>query len=858
MTRKVLAVTVGLLSAAGLAAVSWFLLSQPIEAADKWASLLGGTVAYVALVGGVVVYLTRRAWQQPVPEIAAEPVASGDVVSAAAVGGPVVFGNQNPVAQRTEQIRQLPLDPVVLVGRDAAVEAVRQVVDGPDRPRIINIHGMPGVGKTALAVHVARHLLPETADRLFLDLRDSSVEDALGSALIALGAVPAELVAGTGARSAHYRTLLASRLRIRAGGIVIVIDNAAPDGDLRHLLSGDPEAVVIVASWAPLSDLQQVVLIPLAALTDTDAVTMLMEASGRRSSDGAGDVARRVGNVPMALEICAGLAKQDPDRSWAAIAAGLTDRTGTVRTYVLEAGTSSMRTSLAYAYADLDIDAARAYRRLGRAPRPEFPASLAAALVAPDDDSADLLIARLRVRRLLTTDGDRYRMHGILWSHARQLAAADRESLASDERLIGWTLRQLRDVYLPRLGEAVRPVLLLSRWRTPTTDLDTVYIDAPVRAAGRTTTLAKAVKKHPRLVLTGVGGSGKTTMLHRLCADATHGASRLPLLMYARDLHSAGPDLTIEGFVLDSLRVRYNLDLLPEPLPQALIRGNVLVIVDAIDEVAGSHRQRLTAAIGRFASAHADIPILVTSRPYTGLGTEFAGFTVADLPAWPPRLIARYADVLRRVTRRSPATVTGSSLLGAFGTPLLQQMAATVDGDEAGQGATDLLGHVVDDLLFSRELGRVWSRYEPAKVRRLLEAVGATMQMSSSRRSTVTLADVLALTEARGFRNHDVESLVRQLAAVQTILVGLAGERDEPLYAFAHTGFREYLAASYFARQPVADLAVVIVERHGDPTWQQVLRMAVGLLPPGEDRERLDKAVGRRRRGSTAEALLNL
>lgn len=127
------AVLLTIAAVAGLAAILVFLVPKTIEAADRWASVLGGLSAYIALVGGLVVWAVRSA-------------RSGASDDAAEVTGEP-FGHQAPGVRPHGPVRQLPLGAPIFVGRREAVERAQAVLRGEARPRVINIHGLAGVGK---------------------------------------------------------------------------------------------------------------------------------------------------------------------------------------------------------------------------------------------------------------------------------------------------------------------------------------------------------------------------------------------------------------------------------------------------------------------------------------------------------------------------------------------------------------------------------------------------------------------------------------------------------------------------------------------------------------------------------------
>src|SRR2546423_2773711 len=115
---------------------------------------------------------------------------------------------------------------------------------------------MPGVGKTALALHWAHAVRPEFPDgQLWADLhgygplRPAEPARVLEQFLRALGVPGAEIPADADARSAMFRSRLAGRR------VLVVLDDAASAEQVRPLLPGRPGCLVVVTSRGRLAGL---------------------------------------------------------------------------------------------------------------------------------------------------------------------------------------------------------------------------------------------------------------------------------------------------------------------------------------------------------------------------------------------------------------------------------------------------------------------------------------------------------------------------------------------------------------------------------------------------------------------------
>src|ERR1700689_4909394 len=149
--------------------------------------------------------------------------------------------------------RQLPLPVPHFTGRSGELRMLARLVDqaaGSGTVVISAIAGTAGVGKTALAVHWAHQMAEHFPDgQLYVNLRGfdpsgapTAPEEAIRRFLGALGVVPERIPAGLDEQAALYRSLLASRR------VLVVLDNAADEQQVRPLLPGGAGNLVVVTS----------------------------------------------------------------------------------------------------------------------------------------------------------------------------------------------------------------------------------------------------------------------------------------------------------------------------------------------------------------------------------------------------------------------------------------------------------------------------------------------------------------------------------------------------------------------------------------------------------------------------------
>jgi hypothetical protein len=132
-----------------------------------------------------------------------------------------------------------------------------QLGDGSGTVVISAIGGMAGIGKTALAVHWAHQAAAHFPDgQLYVNLRGfgptglpATPAEAVRGFLDALGVKPAQIPAAVEAQAALYRSMIAGKR------LLIVLDNAWDEDQVRPLLPGSPGCLVIVTSRNQLTGL---------------------------------------------------------------------------------------------------------------------------------------------------------------------------------------------------------------------------------------------------------------------------------------------------------------------------------------------------------------------------------------------------------------------------------------------------------------------------------------------------------------------------------------------------------------------------------------------------------------------------
>jgi DNA-binding SARP family transcriptional activator len=374
----------------------------------------------------------------------------------------------------------LPPDTAVIAGRDPeldliAAAASKAASEANGSASILAISGMPGVGKTALAVRAAHALADRFPDRqFFVDLhghtpgRDPVAPgDALALLLTAAGVDPRHLPADLDGRSALWRDKMAGQRTL------LVLDNAASSAQVAPLLPGGPGGMVLVTSRRHLADLPDGVVPVLVDVLPADrAAEMFSRLAPRAAADDQAaivELAELAGFLPLAISLLARVARRHP--AWS-----MADLLAETRTSLLSltAEDASVAAAFEVSWRHLDAGGRAMFSCLGLHPGTSTDVYAAAALADVELEDAARLLDRLHAECLLTEVAHRrYGMHDLIRRYA-----ADRSARTMTAQLREAALARLLDHYQ---HTAARAEALMSRQarRTQNTDALAPHLTAP-------------------------------------------------------------------------------------------------------------------------------------------------------------------------------------------------------------------------------------------------------------------------------------------------------------------------------------------------------------------------------------------
>ncbi|GAA4553138.1 NB-ARC domain-containing protein [Amycolatopsis samaneae] len=344
----------------------------------------------------------------------------------------------------------LPPHLTELTGRQAERQALDDVVAAAassSRLQVAVLHGLPGAGKTALAVDAGhRHAHRFAHGCLFLDLRGMDPEPltpdrAVHRLLRGFGLDERQFPADPDDRLALYRSLVHDR------EVLLILDNAANEAQVRPLLTTSPGSMVLVTSRNTLAGLNARHRLALEVLSEDAAVDLLGVVAGERRVHAEPDAARRVaklcGGVPLALLIAGNRLASRFRWTIAHLADQLENERR--RLSVLTAGDLQIRTAFELSYHHLAPGTAGVFRRLALVHGQEVSAELAAVAAGRPVDEVEAALEKLAEASLLGFGGTpgRYTTPDLLRVFAKErleTAEPAEDVRAAGDRVRDWLL----------------------------------------------------------------------------------------------------------------------------------------------------------------------------------------------------------------------------------------------------------------------------------------------------------------------------------------------------------------------------------------------------------------------------------
>jgi DNA-binding SARP family transcriptional activator/tetratricopeptide (TPR) repeat protein len=401
------------------------------------------------------------------------------------------------------------------VGRTAEIQMLT-AGEGAETPVLRIIDGMPGIGKTALAVQAARNLTGRYPDaQLYLNIHahDPAHEpltpaEALDRLLQMLAVPATRIPADLADRAKLWHAELARR---RA---MIVLDDATGPGQIRPLLPTSGRCLTIVTSRRRYPDWGAAQAHTLDILPEEEAVSLFTQIAGPLACRDPGQVARAVrlcGRLPLAIRVIASHLRHGRPGGLA----GLLDELSDIEPRHGHNSDLSLPVTTAFelSYQRLSPGQQRLLRYLGSSPCPEVTLHAAVALSGGTLADTEAALGALLDHHLLEQPAPgRFQFHDLVHAYA-----ADRAMRTDPETTRRQATGRLLDYYLRTVNRANQ--VLYPRQRPVPGSVSHAAGRAPIL---RTPELARQwLEAEWRNILRAAADAARHEW-KRQCADLTH------------------------------------------------------------------------------------------------------------------------------------------------------------------------------------------------------------------------------------------------------------------------------------------------------------------------------------------------
>ncbi len=325
-----------------------------------------------------------------------------------------------PSVNTAEPPFQAPHDILHFVGRETQLEQIGKAITETPAQNFFCLTGMGGVGKTALAIHLAHRLRNNFPDGiLWANLAASEPLAILDSWARAFDFDFSGLP-DLNSRAAALRGELAYKK------ILFVLDDVWSADQVREILpSGQNHIVLITTRDLDLPLVLDAKQLPVSVLTATESRQLIQIAGEVRADEGAGETAvidticELLGHLPLAVRIAARLLASRYQANPESLIARLQDENRRLAT--LKIRDREVRASFSVSWEALDDELRRVFSLLAVFEGRPFRVSALATIAQIDRITAeDHLYALLSLSLVMKNGRSHYRQHPLLADFARE------------------------------------------------------------------------------------------------------------------------------------------------------------------------------------------------------------------------------------------------------------------------------------------------------------------------------------------------------------------------------------------------------------------------------------------------------
>ncbi len=380
-----------------------------------------------------------------------------------------------------------------------------------------------------------------------------------------------------------------------------------------------------------------------------------------------------------------------------------------------------------------------------------------------------------------------------------------------------------------------------------------------------------AVEQHPRLMIRGKPGAGKTTFLKWIAIQCNNGqprADQVPVFVTLKAFAEAKGQPDLLTYLCGQWADCGVKDA--QTAVTLLNEGRVLLLLDGLDEVRDVDQNRVLHEIRAFSTRFRTCQFVMTcriaAREYTFeqfTEVEVADFDNTQIKNFVGKWFAAKQDPVK--PKRFLEKLRSNTRIRELATnPLLLTLLCWVFQESADfpTNRSELYREGLDVLLKKWDAKRNIERdalHQRSEIYQSLSLQRKEALLSHIAFTTFEHGDIFFKQQAveqyiaqfilhlRGISNDpeslelDSEAILKSIEAQHGLLV----ERARGIYSFSHLTFQEYFTAKKIASSTAAqamealkDLAPHVTEKR----WQEVFLLTVGILQPADDLVLLMKA----------------
>ncbi|CAN1209639.1 Transcriptional regulator [Tumidithrix helvetica PCC 7403] len=377
------------------------------------------------------------------------------------------------------------------------------------------------------------------------------------------------------------------------------------------------------------------------------------------------------------------------------------------------------------------------------------------------------------------------------------------------------------------------------------------------------------VRNHPRLMILGKPGAGKTTFLKNLamqCITGSFAADKVPFFVTLKDFAEAPESLTLVEYLaksLSSLQTQPFHERLSgistvKSVQQLLQNGRSLVLLDGLDEVRKEHTEKMILKIQDAAFQFSQSLFVITCR-IAANEYVFQGYAVVEVADFDDQQIATFAENWFRAKNDFLKATTfvkslqkNAPIRGLASNPLLLTLLCFVFGEsgEFPRRRADLYEEGIKIWLKKWDATRNVQRdelYKKLDVRRREDLLSYVAFHTFLRKEmffkqkriedfiTEFLQNLRDVDSDPEMLRTDSEAVLKAIEARHGLLV----ERARGVYSFSHLTLQEYFVAREISltNQPTKqiDLLQILICNFSDPRWREVFLLTMELLRNASD-----------------------